>query len=955
MAQIPNIKRNVEAGQIFIPLWINGLHVNRSPIFTPLSPMGLTVISRYDTLWGGSNMELSMANTLVRRPGYPQWCSSAFGSSEWPLQFYSYQNLSGSITTLVDTQTNTYSFTPTSKSSLLTKPSGATQTAFQRVGEVLYMASYKNFQATGDNGTIGTPRPVGLAVPQVAPSFVLGTNGFLLPTAGWTYGYSYANSTSGHVSTMSPISANVGNLDVASVTEGSNPCPITIVTSVVSGGGPGTVTFSTPNGNNFSVGQKIVVTGFPVTTAGTYVVNNTYTITACAPGYFSASTAVWGPAYTGPSGHGFGQNCAFVQPTIGCVGTLNPITIPGTAGPGASYTYTVANTTNFAPTNAFGATGNTVTVKSPGGTKVYTQIASGTPTTGQFVVNASTGAFTFAAADTGLSIVITYAVTPTTGSTPVSFILSGPAANNAFSTPPSGSNGVGSNGSQIDTTGYANADSVVIFRDQDSDTTAGPWFFLSVIPNNLAISSATYLAQSGQTVYTLTNPCNAGAGNGFAGASNSGGATIAGFSNAGNNGTFDIIASTSTSITCTNAGGVTETHAATVNSGSWTYTDTGAVYNYAFDYTVPDGELDILIESPIDDENNPPPNITNPITTSASGTFSLLCYGAGRMWGAVDNYVYFAGGPDVTYGNGNESWPPANVFTFPGKITALASVPAGIIVFTSDDFYIIYGTSTSTFYPQVYQKNFGVSSQNCLVLDGDTLYIQSNTGQVWSFTNSLNEIGLNVAPLLANFPPASSYLCMHKSGEDVGLFISDGSTNYLRYRIDQDSWSPLCQIVGGASCFQSIETSAGVYTLLIGASTGSGYISARSLTTWTDAGGTYPCNAIVGSLTVAPPGATALIEFLTLQYIPIGTVPTISIYPQGFAPLSGSTAAFVSLGLGANDPPKLIPSATPSLVQQRFYLTGARSPIPQEMCNLQVNIAFPSENFKAEVLTLGVS
>jgi hypothetical protein len=956
MAQTPNIRRNLEAGNIFIALWVNGLHVNRSPLFTPLSSMGAQIISRYDTLWGGSNMELSMQNTLVRRPGYSKYCTSAFGSSEFPLAFYSYKNLSGSITTLVDTQTDTYTFSTIGKSSIVSKLANSVQTAFQRIGQSLYLACGKSFNATGDSGSVGTARPVGIAVPAVQPTFTVGTTGYLLPTTGFTYGYSYANSTSGHVSTMSPISANVGDLNVASVTEGSVTVSISLVTSVVAGDGPGTVTFNTPNGNNFSVGQSVVVSGFPVTTAGTWVVNNTYVITACNSGSFSASTAVWGPAYHGTSGQGFGQNCPFSRSTIGCYGTLSPITIPGTSGPGANYTYTVVNTANFSATNAFGAvTPSPVSVKSPGGATTYVQIASGTPAAGQFVVNISTGEFTFNSADTGKPIVIKYAITPTNGATPVSFTVKGPSSDNAFGTATVGVNNVGSNGQQTDTTGFPNVDSIVVYRDQDTDLSSGPWYYLAKIPCALAITQATVLSQSNQVVYTLANACPAGANNGFAGATNTKGATITGFVNAGNNGTFDIVASTTTTITCTNGGGVNETHAAKVNSDTWSYTDTGAVYGYPFNGTIPDGELDTLILAPVNAQNNPPPNTTNPVTTSVTGTFSLLCYGAGRMWGAVDNFVYFAGGPDVTFGNGNESWPPANVFTFPGKVTALASVPAGIVVFTADDFFIIYGTSTSTFYPQVYQKNFGVASQNCVVLDGDTLYIFSNTGQLYTFTNRLVEIGENVAPLLSSFAPASVYMTMHKSGYDVGLFISNGSTNYLRLRVDENGWSPMCQIVGGASCFSSIETTTGVYKLLVGAASGSGFIASRDLTTWQDIGGTYTCNAIVGSLIVAPPGASAVVEYISLQYMPVGTAPTISIYPQGFSDLTGTLTNFTALGSAVNDPPKLIEANSPTLHQKRWYLKSASSPVPLEMSNLQINIAFPSENFKNEVLTMGVT
>lgn len=1017
MAQSPNIKRNLEAGQIFIPLWVNGLHVNRSPLFTPISAMGVQMISRFDTLWGGSNMELSMQNTLIRRPGYPEFCNVAFNASEWPLQFCSYKNIAGVITTLVDTQTDIYTFTPTSKTSILSKTLLATQTAFQRVGQVLYMASFGNFQATGDLGTVSaaTVRPVGLAVPTVAPQFTVGAEGFLTPSVGFTYGFSYAISVDGHVSTMSPISADVGDLNVAEVDESSVTYPIGAWSA-----GSGTVVFGTPNGNNLWVGAVVKFAGLPgfssnvvvsfgtvgsrpagifvsgnqiaqfpngqsititgnsqgafnhtfvvastfLTTFNGAVVTNIYfttvvnsaagtggivvaapfppikvwtaTITAVTASSISASTTSWGSAYSGAS---FAST-----PLTGCTATLNPITIPG-SGAANPFVYTVNQAAIFAPVNGFGAqTPSPMKVVGPSGSPVYQQIASGTPTTGQFVVNTSTGALTFASADAGKVLAnISYAVTPQTGGTPASFILTGPSTNNAFS-----------GGTQTDTTGYALADSIVIYRDQDSDTTAGPWFFLALIPNNLAIASAAFASGGTTTVYTLVNTCPAGANNGFAGAANTGGATIAGFTNSGNNGVFDIVASTPDSITCKNSGGVNETASATVNSGTWQYTDTGAVFGYPFDLTVPDGELDILIQAPISASNNPPPNTTNPITTSVTGTFSLLCFGAGRLWGAVDNYVYFAGGPDVTFGNGNESWPPANVFTFPGDVTAIASVPAGIVVFTSDEMWIIYGTSTVTFYSAIYQTNFGVASQNSVVLDGDTLYVYTNQGQLWSFTNSLKEIGLNIAPLLATFPPAATYLAMHKNGADVGLFISDGSTNYARFRIDEGSWSPLCQIVGGASCFKSIETTVGQYTLLVGSASGAGFIAARTQTNWTDIGGTYTCYAIIGSLTVAPPGTTALVDYLTLQYVPTGTAPTVAILPQDFATLSGG-GSFLSIGAGINDPPRLLPTGSSNMTQQRWYLKNSSTPIAQEMCNLQVKLSFPAENFRAEVLTLGVT
>jgi hypothetical protein len=1167
MAIMPGIKRNVEAGQIYIPLWHSGIDVNRSPVFTPISAMGMTIISRYDTLWGGGgNMELTPANTLARRPGFPLYCPIAFGGgfnaantsamaqgasgdvivslspenatdfvlvntssvntplittgvpagwtecdramysiqasstslltfdlqnpspTEWtavmvsfsssggvvkeqgilvdfgsgpsplytntittnagdaivyqfssysveppvlsvsdnqgndyavyqntqligglyrtaylavalscpagsttvsfnisnygtysgstgfsiylytfsgfsgkvpfgaalnpdswttgagntfefPQAFYSYQNLAGDITTLVDTQLGIYSFDTTSLTSLFTK-STTGQTSFQRVGNVLYLADGMDFVAVGDGGTIGPARAVGIAVPTVAPTFTLGT-GFLVPSTGWSYTYSYDNSTTGQVSTSAPTSSDVGDLNVSSVTDSTVTYQVDTWTANNNApDGPLLVTFGTSAGNNLWVGAVVTLSGLPNEGDPVVYINGNYTVTGTSTSTFTCSTLpIWGTD-TGSSRVWNGGSYFPVEALTGVTAVLTP-TIPGSdaADP---YVYTVNQATLFSPTNAWGATTpSPLVVTGPKGTPVYTQIESGTPATGQFVCDASTGQLTFAAADAGKAIIVTYAITPVTGGTPTGFILTAPAANNAFLA-----------GTQTDTTGYSLVDSVTVYRSQDSDGLAGPWYFLALIPGPLALTQATFTTGT-TTTYNFLNTVPAGANNGFAGAAGTGGATITGFANAGNNGNFDIVSSTTTSITCDNASGVTETHAGAVNSGKWSYTDTGAVYGYAYDPTIPDGELDIFIEAPIDDENNPPPALTNPVTTSVTGTFSQIIYHAGRLWGCVDNYVYFAAGPDCTYGSPEESWPPANVFSFPGKVTALASMPAGLVVFTKDDMYIIYGTSTASFYSQLYQSNFGVSSLNAVVTDGGSMYCYTNTSQLFSFTDSLSEIGFNIAQLLsATFNPASVYMSMHRAGEDVGLFISDGSTNIYKFRTDEGAWSPPGQVVGGAGCIASIETTTGVYTLLAGRNIGLGGILYRDLTEFEDQGSAYPCSAVIGSLIVSPPGATALVEYLTMQSMAQGSPATISLLPNEIATISGA-GPWVALKYPVNDPPKLLPPTT--MVQQRYYLKNSSSPIPQELCHIMVMIQYPAENFKAEVLTLGVS
>jgi hypothetical protein len=889
-----------------------------------------------DTLWGGSNMELTMQNTMARRPGFPTYDTVPLPAGDIADQFFSYQNLSGSITTLVDTQTAVYIFTPSSLSSILFKSAGAGETSFLRVGNILYMADGVDFVATAYNGTVNVATPVGLAVPVTAPSILQGVpgagGGMAPPTSGISYGYSFENSSTGQVSTMSPATATTGDLDVSTITESS--IVVTVTSAIATGSPTDQIAFGCVN--NFTVGDSVTISGF--TSGGDTYVNQTYTVLIATGSQFTASTSGWGASRAG--------NLVSASGLIGCVGRQSPITVPGSSASPA-YTYFVTDSAPQPnnPNNPTGVylaasigTASTALVKIGGVLGTAVANTGDVNGTGKFY-DYGTGEFLFYSGDANKSLSLTYNITPTGIGNPVVFKVGGISAQQAIVIL-----------SQPDTTGYVNVDSIVIYRTLDGDAVAGPWYYLATIPDDNALVSA--VVSGSTTTYTFAVPVPAGANNGFAGATGTGGATIAGFSNAGNNGRFDITASTTTTITVTNSSGVNETHAGTVNATSWFYTDTGSVYGYSYNGTVPDGELDTLIEAPIDDENNPPPSLTNPLTTSVTGTFSLITYYAGRLWGAVDNFVYFAGGPDVTFGSPTESFPPANVFTFPGKVTALAPTPAGLIVFTSDTMFIIYGTSLATFYSQVYLRNRGVLSQNCVVMDEQTLYIYTTQRQCFSYSNQEAEIGYNVSPLFTlYFPPTAVYLTYHRMGEDVGLFISDGSVNYMKYRTDTSAWSPMCQIVGGADAFQSIETSNGVYTLMVGSATGGGFISGRSTTSWTDTNGTYPCSVIVGSFITAPPGAISKIDYLTGQWMPTGTIPTFSILADEIATLAG-VGPWVSLQ-GTNDPPKLVPSQ--SITQQRFYLKSANQPVPQELCHLMVQVSYGAANTNDQLLTLGIT
>ena len=208
MPNVPNIRRNIaeSAENIYINRWWTGEITQRSPLFTPVSALGLQIIARHDTLFGGSNMELSPAMTLVRRYGFSKYCTAAFGASDWPLTFYSFKNISGTIALLVDTPTMVAKFTGSAITSLYSKGTTA-QSSFAKVGNEVYICDGTNLKKWDQT----TVRTWGITAPAVAPGLTFGS-GSLSPTSGYKYVYVYKCSATGHISTASTASASTGPL-----------------------------------------------------------------------------------------------------------------------------------------------------------------------------------------------------------------------------------------------------------------------------------------------------------------------------------------------------------------------------------------------------------------------------------------------------------------------------------------------------------------------------------------------------------------------------------------------------------------------------------------------------------------------------------------------------------------------------------------------------------------------
>jgi hypothetical protein len=355
-----------------------------------------------------------------------------------------------------------------------------------------------------------------------------------------------------------------------------------------------------------------------------------------------------------------------------------------------------------------------------------------------------------------------------------------------------------------------------------------------------------------------------------------------------------------------------------------------------------------VIEAPIAGENTPP----------ASGAKNLT-YHLSRIFFSVGNTVYWTSGPDAPVGNGIEGVAPANTQVFPSLVTRIVPTTLGAIVFTVSDIYMIpgQGTSTSPIQPAFpYLQGIGLLNYNALSVNGAIMGFYSSDKQflILDPSSGVSESGFPIANKLdtSQWNGANVYVTWHAAGQDKAWFISDGSTGWYRLSLTPApeqglTWSPFATIVGGAKAVQSIETSPGVKTLLLGPST-SGPILKRSLTSWQDNTSNYTWSATVGSHVLAVPGQLAEVPFLTVESVAVGTSPSLSVVMDEAVPFF--TGAFAPLSNPTNDPPTLHPSA--SIYAQRFYMSETGQPA---VCRtMQYKIDLPAENAQNEILSVSI-
>lgn len=234
-----------------------------------------------------------------------------------------------------------------------------------------------------------------------------------------------------------------------------------------------------------------------------------------------------------------------------------------------------------------------------------------------------------------------------------------------------------------------------------------------------------------------------------------------------------------------------------------------------------DGDLDLLVQGNMNQSAAPAP----------AGLIALT-YHIGRMWGAVGNTIYYSAGPDVGFGNGtgNSQFSPLSSYVMSSLVVRLWPNSLGMCVQTVSDTWLIQGLGTSSTplqQPVIFEEGIGLLNYDAFTINGTTPYLMTTAAKVESFDPGagVTEIGFPVGDQFADktqWSAASTYVTWHeKNSEDTALYVSDGRTKYKRMAPVTApesglAWSNTAYPVGGCSAVQSVETLPGNRELLIG-------------------------------------------------------------------------------------------------------------------------------------------
>lgn len=356
--------------------------------------------------------------------------------------------------------------------------------------------------------------------------------------------------------------------------------------------------------------------------------------------------------------------------------------------------------------------------------------------------------------------------------------------------------------------------------------------------------------------------------------------------------------------------------------------------SWSFVDTIADSALNTGLVAPQGNANDPPPAGLENIT-----------FWQGLMWGSVDGKVFYGGGAAVTNGIPEEAWPPLRFFLFPARITALIPSRGGLLVFTASDTFIIRGMDSISFFAEVWRARLGVLNSSAVTFDGDTMYVYTANRELLAIGQSITDIGHPINDILDDlFPPASTHVIIHRTGGEQGaLYVSNGTSTYLRFFLQGRSWSPKAVPDSGVKMLATVETSAGVYDLILGRPAGSDYLLKRNTAVWSDDGEAFAAWMTFGSISLATEGQLVALESIFTRRTASGSEPTLGLR------LNEVSGAFATMVKPVDEPPQL--PGLLSVIQRRYYLNSMTL---HHLCqHFQLKVSFATADQFDELSGLG--